>query len=584
MTIETRLITDLSQLEAREWEALADACPDATVFQRPAWIRSWWSAFASPAMSVHAFAVFARGRLTGLAPLYRASGGAMATGTAELHFLGEGPSDYNQFLTWDGEPEILEALMEAVTAARVRGVAVALRDVPQFSPLALYLNARLARAPAGLRRLETTPCPRIRLTGNATGVKAILRKESLRRHYKALSALGPVTARHHRDPETIRALLPEMYRQHIDRWSDTPYPSLFLSPAARTFYELLAGSLGAEGNVILTEVRAGAQLAAVHFGLRSRGDFIWYKPTFASALKRQGPGEVLLRILIEYAQSEGYETFDFTRGEESFKSRFATSIEYNASYEWAPLSVRRSCVSAMRRLRRLAGRVLAPLRKSTRASPAKRAAQAPVLLLGPPAQMAVALRESLGRARIPSDIAGATAALEDLRRMDQERHYGLVIPFEEHWISVLRSLPADDSLRQRLLAPNSSAQPDPGPAAHANATDAAGQPLLLHCLCAQGRLSWYRLGGTGWSAAGRFAWRGPDTARRALYALGWHGFATVQLSFAGDGRATAHHIRPVLAPEAVGTDVLARFIESGLALANGGRVAPQPAEFLRVPD
>jgi hypothetical protein len=64
--------------------------------------------------------------------------------------------------------------------------------------------------------------------------------------------------------------------------------------------------------------------------------FIWYKPTFNTAFRRYSPGEILLGSLIEYARAEGCTFFDFARGDEAFKRRFASSTEHNVSFDWVP--------------------------------------------------------------------------------------------------------------------------------------------------------------------------------------------------------------------------------------------------------
>ena len=168
--------------------------------------------------------------------------------------------------------------------------------------------------------------------------------------------------------------------------------------------------------------------------------------------------------------------------------------------------------------------------------------------------------------------------MDDLRSLHEKRRYGLLVPFDERWTPMLRSLPANDRLRGCLLAGDSGALPEFQSAARMS-SPGEDEPLLLHCLCRRGDLAWYRPSGKGWSRAGRFAWRGPQAARRALQTLRWHGFATVQMAIAADGRAVLKDILPVLAPVEVGADVLARFVESGWAMAHAERIAPQPAEF-----
>jgi len=610
--IQTELVTDLARIQPEQWEALVARCPDSTVFQTRGWISSWWTAFAQSHMRLHIVAAYEGGELVGLAPLYQTSRRSLGLHVAELRFVGEGPSDYNLFPVRDGAPEIIDRLVEEVRRELQNNVAIMLADVPQFSPLALCLSAHRGDSITSLRQVSSTPCPRLRLNGNSAGVAALLKKESLRRHYKALSKIGPIIAHHHTAPESIRALLPDLYRQHVARWSGTASPSLFLSAASRQFYGLLADTLGREGKIVLTEVRAGERLAALHFGLRSGGEFIWYKPAFDPALARQGPGEVLLKVLIEQALSEGCSAFDFSRGDETFKTRFATSVDHNATYEWIPRHVPHVLPATARELRRELSRRWKRITSHRRETPSEslRATNKRLLLLDLPPVIAGPLTSLLARegfeaevaatkpplsaqrsARagmsydLPSDADSVSAAL---RRLDQQRQYELLIPFSEELFLSLGALPNDDPLRLKSLVPEQLAltaarQQLPATPLAIYGSDHAADSFrswTAQCLCAKGRLAWYRVTGNARCAVQRSAWAIPLRARRTLEGLGWHGFATLTFDAAADGRLAVKCFAPLFVPSETEVDALARFIASAWAMIQLRRAPPQPQEFM----
>lgn len=610
--IQTEIVTDLARIDAAQWETLIARCPDSTVFQTREWISSWWTSFARPDMQVHAIAAYDGGELVGLAPLYRTSRRSFGLHVAELRFLGEGPSDYNLFLIQDDAPEITDRLVAEMERELRNNTAIMLADVPQFSSLAFCLSARRGRTITDLRKVSDTPCPRLRLSGNSAGVAAILRKESLRRHYKALSKIGPVSALHHTTPGSIKALLPDLYRQHIARWSGTASPSLFLSPASRKFYESLADSLGREGKIILTELRAGERLAALHFGLRSGNEFIWYKPAFDPDLTRQGPGEVLLKVLIELARANDYSDFDFSRGDESFKMRFATSVDHNATYEWVPRHVPHVFGGATRALRRGLSHHWRQFKSRYRDTGARVTARR-LLLLDLPLPIAdrliTVLKDEgfeadiasgeLPRADVASSRAGTAhnlpadpgCALPALYKLDRQRQYELLIPFSESLIPSLGTLPNDDSLRIKCPVPESSAlsaaarQFPAIPSGEIGLTAAGGalggsRSLTVQCLCAHGRLAWYRLLDEEPLNTDRLTWVVPQCAKRVLERLGWHGFATLTFDAAADGRTTVKRFAPLLVPSGGDEHNLARFIASAWAMTRLRQVPPQPQDFM----
>jgi CelD/BcsL family acetyltransferase involved in cellulose biosynthesis len=100
-------------------------------------------------------------------------------------------------------------------------------------------------------------------------------------------------------------------------------------------------------------------------GLCSRDDFLWYKPSFDTALAECSPGEVLLKNLISHAQEKGFASLDFTRGAEAFKSRFSSQVDYNQSILWVRGSFNRMVTRLERSLRSAARRVLAGVRAAS---------------------------------------------------------------------------------------------------------------------------------------------------------------------------------------------------------------------------
>jgi hypothetical protein len=162
--IETRCLDDLEQIDPVQWESLLARCPDATVFESRTWIRSWWAAFAKPFMRLACIAAYDGRELVGLALLYRNERRVLGLSTPELRFIGEGASDYNVFLAREGAPEVIEATLQALRSQLAAGVALVLTDVPQFSALALCLEASRAAGKARLRTLWKTPCPRLPAT------------------------------------------------------------------------------------------------------------------------------------------------------------------------------------------------------------------------------------------------------------------------------------------------------------------------------------------------------------------------------------------------------------------------------------
>jgi CelD/BcsL family acetyltransferase involved in cellulose biosynthesis len=353
--IRVRELRDLSEIAPAQWADLCAQCPDATVFQGYEWLSAWWETFGTAPARSRILIAEADSRLVGVFPLYEAPADPRVSGRDVWRWLGDGHADYQCMLVRHGDLESAVVLLEAMRElAGVQHDAV-LDELPQFSAAELVLAQ--FDDPHRIVRTGTTPCPRLRLRGNEAGVEAILRKQSLRRHARKLDAHGTVEIRHITDPDEILRHLPSFFEQHIERWQRTAYPSLFQRETNRRFYEILTKRLGAGGKVLFSILGIDGVPAAYHFGLLSRGDLVWYKPSFHHGFADASPGEALLRSLIEHASACGCDAVDFTRGDEAFKSRFASDVAYNSSYVVTGRRWHGASLAMRNRIRRMARRV-----------------------------------------------------------------------------------------------------------------------------------------------------------------------------------------------------------------------------------
>lgn len=326
---ELRVIetSDLGALDRAAWGALVASAPDGTVFQSLDWLLAWWQAFGGRGQPLVVLAY--RGcELVGAAPLFIDD----TSGRTCIRFIGANHADYLIFPARDGAAEVVERLLDHLERGYGTRYDLHLVDVPDTSTLGWVLQQRQRRIPLRMLRTEATPCPRLKIRDNDRQLREVLNKKSLKRHTAKLAAQGTVVVQHLSDAREILARLEQFFEQHRRRWAVTPFPSLFEAEEDCRFYRNLVGSGLCNGSLMFTTVSVGGRLAACHFGFVSRADFIWYKPSFEVTLSRFSPGEVLLRELLLLARERGFEYFDFTRGDEAFKSRFSSEVRYNSSY------------------------------------------------------------------------------------------------------------------------------------------------------------------------------------------------------------------------------------------------------------
>lgn len=354
--IRVEVVDSLLHLDEGRWRELVGHCPDSTVFQSPEWLSTWQRTFCTAGTEIRVFLATEGERLVGLAPLYSVS----KAGEKGWHLVGEDYSDYQVFSVQDGSQLVVEALLKAMDLHLPRGEKIHIPDVPNGSALQLQLSRQASLRTSGVFLTSLVQCPSLRIKGNGAGVRQVLEKASLRRSRRSLEKMGELRIDHLDQADEIRPLLPGFFNQHIERWSGTPSPSLFLNEANRRFYTDIVSSLGSVGATLFTTIRVAGEPIAQHFGLRSGSRLLWYKPTFSPAFAEHSPGDSLISALIERGVEGSIEELDFTRGQERFKYRFSSGAGVNSGYVWvrsAPDRFKYRSIGFLRRARtRVQGR------------------------------------------------------------------------------------------------------------------------------------------------------------------------------------------------------------------------------------
>ena len=346
MTLVISRHQSFEEIGEAAWEELLDRCAESSIFQTYAWNSCWWSAKRSRGRTLVLLAARDGKRLVGLAPLYHEE---RALRAGRLQFVGHGNSDYLDFLVCaargkagaargnvgaaGGEVGVaggeVAALMDAALSIPERWQTFHAADLPEWSALRRVLEA----APGRLRwrRLPDTPCPGLRRAGDEPVFQRATESTMLRKNSKLLLRAGVVETRHGRTAAEIQPHLERFFSMHVQRWSTTPYPSLFLAAENRDFYRRLVEHMPPE-RLLFTVVMLDEVPVAFHFGFVHAAKLIFYKPTYDVARSKLSPGSTLLRELFRWCEDNAMQEFDFTRGDEAFKDHFANHLDRNANY------------------------------------------------------------------------------------------------------------------------------------------------------------------------------------------------------------------------------------------------------------
>lgn len=319
---------DDPSMTADIWNGLLSRGQSDGVFMSWHWQKAWWKAFGRGKLIL----VVAEqdGEPIAIAPLFADHG--------IVYLVGSGGSDYLDMIGDVSDLDLLEGLLQQAKDSAPNFTGFCFYHVLETSAFLTKIQEIAIHQGWQLSEEGTMPAPFLGLKDNPELAYEATRKKSLLRHEAYFNRNGGITVEHLTESSVILPHLESFFEQHIVRWAPTPYPSLFLDPRQRQFYQELTASASESKYVRFTRILWQGRMIACHFGVNYRGSFLWYKPCFDIELSKNSPGEVLLRQLLLRAQAEAAHTFDFGLGDEFFKTRYATGTRHVYSRGLHPAS------------------------------------------------------------------------------------------------------------------------------------------------------------------------------------------------------------------------------------------------------
>jgi CelD/BcsL family acetyltransferase involved in cellulose biosynthesis len=295
----------------REWRRLASTVPQASYFQTPDWIVSWWETIGKrPAGS--AALVWDGDELNGIAALARVR--EHLTKRVRLRFsvmtnAGTGVgTDHAGWLSMNGAGSLLADWLKSQGGVLLRGVPM---DLGQA---------------LGGRLIERQVCPRLEIGELDERMSSKLAK-NLRHARRRLDDQG-VLFKWKAPGEGTQHDLESLYTLHELRRIDAGDKPVFDDPSRRAFHDRLldlADTTGGTGVIVASQ---GDRVVGVLYGFVWQKTFAYYQIGWDPSFRSLSLGSVLVLEAIEASAAVGLEVFDFLRGAEDYKYRFgATDVE-----------------------------------------------------------------------------------------------------------------------------------------------------------------------------------------------------------------------------------------------------------------
>lgn len=323
------LVKDIKEVDASQWNALAQDNATHTIFQTYEFNRVSQEVYGPPEGSF-ILCVKEGEALVAILPLMF----SLLKGKRVLRFMAAERSDYCDILCPARQQEALEIIWKYIFSRRHEWDLIHLTNVPLETPLAKCIKES-ADIKNVYHRSSQDESALLSFKEDPVFAQGVMHKKSVLAYRHYFQSQGGYKVLHLRSREEIEGYLEDFFNQHIKRWQGTVSPSLFLDPKNKQFYRKIVRDLP-KGWVTFTLLQAQGQVVGYHFGFLYGKRFIWYKPSFNTAFARHSPGQVLLQEVMEFAYSQGVEEFDFGNGKEAYKNRFSNKVSYQNSFKIFP--------------------------------------------------------------------------------------------------------------------------------------------------------------------------------------------------------------------------------------------------------
>jgi CelD/BcsL family acetyltransferase involved in cellulose biosynthesis len=311
---------------ADEWNHLLKRSASHVPFLRHEYLKCWWQYLGGGEWDDgELYSIAARGEggvLQGIAPLFFSTN---REGQPALMFLGSIEiSDYLDFIAPEDQlPTFLDALFSFLEGQGAPPwKALDLYNLPDDSPTLPLLENAARRCGWTFRQEALQHCPYIPLPGNwetyLAGIDKKQRHEIRRKMRRAEICPEPVNWRIIQD----EAELPGAMEDFMSLMAQDAEKERFLTPAMRRQMQETARAAFQAGWLQLSFLQVGEKKAAgyMNFDYLNR---IWvYNSGLDFSSRELSPGWVLLGYLLQWANEQGREAFDFMRGDEEYKYRF----------------------------------------------------------------------------------------------------------------------------------------------------------------------------------------------------------------------------------------------------------------------
>jgi CelD/BcsL family acetyltransferase involved in cellulose biosynthesis len=313
-----------------DWDRLSRSITP-NVFTSYDWVRAWYTQFAKDRVLRPNVLVLRRdGVVCGIAPLVASITRKFGVSLKRLHFAWQSYAwDYNDLVVGDDLSGQIAAVAQYLLRDTQTWDYIDLRELRDTGAIA-HIETALTEAGLSFRTFpEEARCPYMPINGSWE--EAMLQRSRFTRRefrrFKQRAGEGfrtRVVEDPSKEPELLERMINVEAQKHVGGKLSTPFLGRYVE-----VFKSLFEALGPKGWISVVVLECKDRLVAWQLLYRC-GKKLWgYMTAYDHAYADLSPGTILISAVIDYGHANGFDEFDFLKGEEAYKLRWATDFHRN---------------------------------------------------------------------------------------------------------------------------------------------------------------------------------------------------------------------------------------------------------------
>ena len=321
---EIRAYSDFLNLQD-DWERFLKGCHH-TIFSTWTWLSTWWKFYGEKRRLLILLAKD-DDNIVGIAPLMYSVEKMFGLHMGRISFIGTPHADYNDFIIRDKKEECIKLFIYYLKSIPENWHCIELNDIPENTETLSILS----KTTRNLKLIHPSPYTNLpesyeKFLRGPNGKK---RFTDVDRHFKALQKIFKVEVLDCSNPESVDEGMRSLFELHQSRWMSKGLSGAFVSSTFQSFHLAIARSFAEKGWLGLFLLKLSGNPVAALYGFTYNSKYYLYLTGFNPKYAKYGVGSMLITSVIRESINKGLTEFDFMRGDEAYKTRWASSTRWN---------------------------------------------------------------------------------------------------------------------------------------------------------------------------------------------------------------------------------------------------------------